>query len=73
MNSILKKIFTFFCSAQYKKVNQIYLLEVGTYQEDKSNNIRIFMTEDQGREQTGSLNARVGLLLINQDMMIWIL
>ena len=46
MNSILKKRFTFFCSAQYKKVNQIYLLEVGTYQEDKSNNKKIFMTED---------------------------
>ena len=32
-----RKRFTFFYSAQYKEVNQIYLLEVGTYQEDKSN------------------------------------
>ena len=38
----IKKRFTFFYSAQYKNVNQIYLLEAGTYQEDKSNNNGIY-------------------------------
>ena len=51
MNSILKKIFTFFCSAQYKEVNQIYLLEVGTNQEDKSNNV-LFFHDFRAEERT---------------------